>query len=281
LKGSKPINGLTPENHEHNVVDDDEDGVFELMSDEELDPNSTISTSVCKVSEIPSGASNAAVFPSTASSDVTKARPSASVAASSCTTSAALITYWAAAADDSLIRTSTGISICLASSKAFWIASSLVFFLLTSLDTNCVASATWSSSSSYVDSFSFLMMTVSHLLFLVLCSWYFEFTSKHKQQEKQEKLKNCQDLGNTRIKWYCKQGIVERFSVVCQDFVTRMKVWFCLWNCGTILCGVARFFWRIWKDSRVSKQSWRDFYNRGVILGAVRLAYLSLSQFQT
>jgi len=27
------------------------------MSDEELDPNSTISTSVCKVSEIPSGAS--------------------------------------------------------------------------------------------------------------------------------------------------------------------------------------------------------------------------------
>jgi len=39
------------------VVDDDEDGEFDLVSDEELDPNSTISTSVCKVSEIPSGAS--------------------------------------------------------------------------------------------------------------------------------------------------------------------------------------------------------------------------------
>ena len=45
-----------------------------------------------------------------------------------------------------------------------------------------------------------VVMTVSHSLFLVLCSWYYEFTSKHKQQEKQEKLKNCQDLGNTRIK---------------------------------------------------------------------------------
>jgi len=36
------------------VVDDDDEGEFNLMSDEELDPKSTISTSVCKVSEIPS-----------------------------------------------------------------------------------------------------------------------------------------------------------------------------------------------------------------------------------
>jgi len=62
------------------VVDDDEEGEVDLMSDEDLDPNSTISTSVCKVSEIPSGASglpgasNVAVFPSLASSDVTKAK---------------------------------------------------------------------------------------------------------------------------------------------------------------------------------------------------------------
>ncbi len=34
------------------VVDDEEDGEFDLVSDE-LDPNSTISTSVCKVSDIP------------------------------------------------------------------------------------------------------------------------------------------------------------------------------------------------------------------------------------
>jgi len=39
------------------VVDDDEEGEFDLVSDEELDPNSTISTSVCKVSELPLGAS--------------------------------------------------------------------------------------------------------------------------------------------------------------------------------------------------------------------------------
>jgi len=51
------------------VVDDDE-GEFDLMSDGELDPNSTISTSVCKVSELPSGASElpgasyTTVFPS-------------------------------------------------------------------------------------------------------------------------------------------------------------------------------------------------------------------------
>jgi len=31
------------------VVDDDEDGEFDLVSDKELDPNSTISTIVCKV----------------------------------------------------------------------------------------------------------------------------------------------------------------------------------------------------------------------------------------
>ena len=31
------------------MVDDDEDGEFDLVSDEELDPNSTISTSVCEV----------------------------------------------------------------------------------------------------------------------------------------------------------------------------------------------------------------------------------------
>jgi len=80
------------------VVDDDEEGEFDLMPDEELDPNSTISTLVCKVSEIPSGASglsgasDATIFPSLASSDVTKVRPSTPVAASSCTTSAALIT---------------------------------------------------------------------------------------------------------------------------------------------------------------------------------------------
>jgi len=80
------------------VVDDEEDGEFVLVSDEELDPNSTISTSVCKVSEIPSGASgvtgayDVAAFPSLASSDAIKARTSASVAASSCTNSAALIT---------------------------------------------------------------------------------------------------------------------------------------------------------------------------------------------
>jgi len=35
------------------VVDDDEEGEFDLVLDEELDPNSPISTSVCKVSEIP------------------------------------------------------------------------------------------------------------------------------------------------------------------------------------------------------------------------------------
>jgi len=81
------------------VVDDDDDGEFDLMLEDELDSNSTISTSVCKVSEIPSGAYglsgafDAAVFPSRASSEVTKARPSASVVAISCTTSAALITY--------------------------------------------------------------------------------------------------------------------------------------------------------------------------------------------
>jgi len=46
------------------VVDDDEEGEFDLMSDEELDPNLTISTLVCKVLEIPSGASDAAVFSS-------------------------------------------------------------------------------------------------------------------------------------------------------------------------------------------------------------------------
>ena len=80
------------------VVDDDDDGEFDLMSDEELDPNSTISTSVCKVSEIPSGASgligasDVPAFTSSASSDATKARTSTLVAASSYTTSAALIT---------------------------------------------------------------------------------------------------------------------------------------------------------------------------------------------
>ena len=46
------------------MVDDDEEGEFDLMSDEELDPNLTISTLVCKVLEIPSGASDAAVFSS-------------------------------------------------------------------------------------------------------------------------------------------------------------------------------------------------------------------------
>jgi len=46
------------------VVDDDDEGEFDLMSEDELDPNSTISTSVCKVSDIPSGASDGAVFPS-------------------------------------------------------------------------------------------------------------------------------------------------------------------------------------------------------------------------
>jgi len=45
-----------------------------------------------------------------------------------------------------------------------------------------------------------VVMTLSHSLFLVLCSWYLELTSKHKHQEKQEKVKNCQDLWNTRIK---------------------------------------------------------------------------------
>ena len=69
------------------MVDDDEEGEFDLMSDEELDPNSNISTSVCKVSEIPlgasglSGASDVAVFPSLASLDVTKVRTSASATA--------------------------------------------------------------------------------------------------------------------------------------------------------------------------------------------------------
>ena len=80
------------------MVDDDDEGEFDLMSDGELNPNSTISTSVCKVSEIPSGASglsgayDASVFPSSASSVITIARPSASVATSSCITLAALIT---------------------------------------------------------------------------------------------------------------------------------------------------------------------------------------------
>jgi len=45
------------------VVDDDNEGEFDLMLEDELDLNSTISTSVCKVSEIPSGASDVAIFP--------------------------------------------------------------------------------------------------------------------------------------------------------------------------------------------------------------------------
>jgi len=82
----------------YDVADDEDEGEFDLVSDEELDHNSTISTSVCKVSEIPSGASgltgasDVATFPSLAYSDATKVRTLASVAASSCTTSAALIT---------------------------------------------------------------------------------------------------------------------------------------------------------------------------------------------
>ena len=35
------------------MVDDDNEGEFDLMLEDELDPNSTISTSICKVSEIP------------------------------------------------------------------------------------------------------------------------------------------------------------------------------------------------------------------------------------
>ena len=80
------------------MVDDEENGEFVIVLDEELDPNSTISTSVCKVSEIPLGAfgligaSDATTFPSLAYSDAIKARTSASVAVSSYTSSAALIT---------------------------------------------------------------------------------------------------------------------------------------------------------------------------------------------
>jgi len=65
------------------VVDDEEEGEFDLVSDEKLDPNSTISTSICKVSNIPSGASgllgafDVVAFPSLASSDATKAKTSA------------------------------------------------------------------------------------------------------------------------------------------------------------------------------------------------------------
>ena len=56
------------------MVDDEEDGEFVLVLDEELDPNSTISTSVYKVLDIPLGAFDAAVFHSLASSDATKAK---------------------------------------------------------------------------------------------------------------------------------------------------------------------------------------------------------------
>jgi len=79
-------------------VDDEKDeGEFVLVF-EELDHNSTISTSVCKASDIPlgasglTGASDVPAFPSLASSDPTRAKTSASDVASSCTTSAASIT---------------------------------------------------------------------------------------------------------------------------------------------------------------------------------------------
>jgi hypothetical protein len=43
-------------------------------------------------------------------------------------------------------------------------------------------------------------MTSCHYVIVNVNSSFLEFTSKLKQQEKQEKLKNCQDLGKTRIK---------------------------------------------------------------------------------
>jgi len=53
------------------------------------------------------------------------------------------------------------------------------------------------------------------------------------------------------------------------------------WNRETISSSAPRFWRRIWKDFRVLKQSWSDFYYRDAILGAFKLAYLSWSQFQT
>jgi len=39
-----------------------------------------------------------------------------------------------------------------------------------------------------------------------------------------------------------------------RDFVTRMKVWFCHWDCGTIYGGVARFCW--WRGAISTIVAW-------------------------